>query len=153
MQLYNDSLLICLKVPQSFNVISTTSVVLIQHSPLLVQVTSTNSLKSYHSKLKRTTSPHYSLIGVYRVVFNKSFQVKIMFLVNLGLLEYLGSYYQLDYSGTFFLSHFIRCLLQGCHAGCTDSEYIAFEFRTKKISVVALDDGILNEFHKFLYPI
>ncbi|RHZ57021.1 hypothetical protein Glove_395g66 [Diversispora epigaea] len=67
-----------------------------QHSSLLLQVTSTNSLESYHSELKRTTSPRYGLI---------------------------------------------------------DSEYVAFEFRTKKISVMGLDDEILNEFYKFPYPI
>ncbi|CAG8630717.1 11215_t:CDS:1, partial [Scutellospora calospora] len=27
--------------------------------------TSTNTLESYHSKLKRTLAPHYSLIGAY----------------------------------------------------------------------------------------
>jgi len=36
-----------------------------QHSPLLLQVTSTNPLESYHSELKRTTSSQYGLIGKY----------------------------------------------------------------------------------------
>lgn len=35
-----------------------------QHSPLLLQVTSTNALESYHSELKRTTSSQYGLIGI-----------------------------------------------------------------------------------------
>ncbi|RHZ45070.1 hypothetical protein Glove_692g37 [Diversispora epigaea] len=35
----------------------------------------------------------------------------------------------------------------------TDSEYVAFEFRTKKISVMGVDDEILNEFHKFPFPV
>ncbi|RHZ79647.1 hypothetical protein Glove_143g94 [Diversispora epigaea] len=40
-----------------------------QHSPLLLQVTSTNALESYHSELKRTTSFLYSLIGAsYKIV-------------------------------------------------------------------------------------
>ena len=34
-----------------------------QHSPLLLQVTSTNPLESYHSELKRETSSSYGLIG------------------------------------------------------------------------------------------
>jgi len=34
-----------------------------QHSPLLMQVTSTNPIESYHTELKRTTSSHHSLIG------------------------------------------------------------------------------------------
>lgn len=34
-----------------------------QHSPLLLQVTSTNPLESYHSELKRATSSFYGLIG------------------------------------------------------------------------------------------
>ncbi|CAG8739564.1 21055_t:CDS:2, partial [Cetraspora pellucida] len=34
-----------------------------------------------------------------------------------------------------------------------DSEYVAFEFCTKKISVFEIDDDILFEIHKFLYPI
>uniref|UniRef100_U9U8P1 MULE transposase domain-containing protein n=1 Tax=Rhizophagus irregularis (strain DAOM 181602 / DAOM 197198 / MUCL 43194) TaxID=747089 RepID=U9U8P1_RHIID len=34
-----------------------------QHSPLLLQVTSTNALESYHSELKMTTSPKHGLIG------------------------------------------------------------------------------------------
>lgn len=36
-----------------------------QHSPLLLQVTSTNALESFHSELKRTTSVLHGLIGVY----------------------------------------------------------------------------------------
>ena len=34
-----------------------------QHAPLLLQVTSTNALESYHSELKRMTSPTFGLIG------------------------------------------------------------------------------------------
>ncbi|CAG8812128.1 14545_t:CDS:2, partial [Cetraspora pellucida] len=33
------------------------------HLPLLLQVTTTNALESYHSELKRTTSPQYCLVG------------------------------------------------------------------------------------------
>ena len=36
-----------------------------QHSPLLLQVTSTNPLESYHSELKRLTSSSHGLIGMY----------------------------------------------------------------------------------------
>ena len=35
-----------------------------QHSPLLLQVTSTNPLESYHSELKRLTSSLHGLIGM-----------------------------------------------------------------------------------------
>ena len=34
------------------------------HSPLLLQVTSTNALESYHSELKTRTSRHHGLIGI-----------------------------------------------------------------------------------------
>ena len=34
-----------------------------QHSPLLLQVTSTNPLESYHSEIKRLTSSKHGLIG------------------------------------------------------------------------------------------
>ena len=34
-----------------------------QHSPLLLQVTTTNPLESYHSELKQRTSPSFGLIG------------------------------------------------------------------------------------------
>jgi hypothetical protein len=35
-----------------------------QHSPLLLQVTSTNLLESYHSELKKKTSSLHGLIGM-----------------------------------------------------------------------------------------
>lgn len=40
-----------------------------QHSPLLLQVTSTNPLESYHSELKKTTVKEYGLIGEGRFYF------------------------------------------------------------------------------------
>src|SRR5205085_6887727 len=40
-----------------------------QHSPLLLQVTSTNPLESYHSELKRSSSPKYGLIGAFSFHF------------------------------------------------------------------------------------
>ncbi|RHZ85584.1 hypothetical protein Glove_64g118 [Diversispora epigaea] len=82
-----------------------------QHSPLLLQVTSTNSLESYHSELKRTTSSQHGLIGACHKVV------------------------ELD------------------QKKCTDSEYVAFEFCTKKISIVGISDKILNEIHKFPFPV
>ena len=44
-----------------------------QHSPLLLQVTSTNPLESYHSELKRLTSPKHDLIGTFSFFFTRSF--------------------------------------------------------------------------------
>lgn len=44
-----------------------------QHSPLLLQVTSTNPLESYHSELKSRTSFSYGLIGKYLKYFNNIF--------------------------------------------------------------------------------
>ncbi|RHZ59685.1 hypothetical protein Glove_362g19 [Diversispora epigaea] len=35
----------------------------------------------------------------------------------------------------------------------SDSDYVAFEFRVKKISVTGVDDDILKEIHKFPLPI
>ncbi|RHZ58975.1 hypothetical protein Glove_366g25 [Diversispora epigaea] len=40
-----------------------------QHSPLLLQVTSTNALESFHSELKKTTSPQHGIIGTYLFFF------------------------------------------------------------------------------------
>ncbi|RHZ57425.1 hypothetical protein Glove_388g20 [Diversispora epigaea] len=82
-----------------------------QHSPLLLQVTSTNSLESYHSELKRTTSSQHGLIGACHKVVEPDQKKR------------------------------------------TDSEYVAFEFRTKKISIVGISDEILNEIHKFPFPV
>ena len=36
-----------------------------QHSPLLLQVTTTNAIESYHSELKSTTSSSHGLIGMF----------------------------------------------------------------------------------------
>lgn len=41
-----------------------------QHSPLLLQVTSTNALESYHSQLKRGTSKVHGLIGACHIIIN-----------------------------------------------------------------------------------
>ncbi|CAB4487086.1 unnamed protein product [Rhizophagus irregularis] len=82
-----------------------------QHSPLLLQVTSTNTLESYHSELKRTTSPKHGLIGACN---------------NIVALD---------------------------DKKRTDSECVAYEFRTKKISFIGVDDEILTEIHKFPFPV
>ena len=39
-----------------------------QHSPRLLQVTSTNPLESYHSDLKRTTSSKHGIIGIIQKI-------------------------------------------------------------------------------------
>jgi hypothetical protein len=82
-----------------------------QHSPLLLQVTSTNALESYHSELKRTTSPTFGLIGASHKVV------------------------ELDVKRR------------------SDAEIVAFDFRTKKLSVANVNDEILVEVHKFPLPI
>ncbi|CAG8502496.1 6013_t:CDS:2, partial [Scutellospora calospora] len=82
-----------------------------QHSPLLMQVTSTNPIESYHSELKRTTSPHHGLIGTCHNI------------VAVDAKKW------------------------------SDAEYVAFEFRTKRILAFGVDYEILNEVHKFPYPI
>ncbi|CAG8571756.1 15275_t:CDS:2, partial [Cetraspora pellucida] len=82
-----------------------------QHSPLLLQITSTNALESYHSELKRTTSPQYGLIGACNKI------------VVLDLKKQ------------------------------SDSDYVAFEFRVKKISAVGVEDDVLKKIHKFPFPI
>jgi len=43
-----------------------------QHSPLLLQTTSTNPLESYHSELKNQTSPTHGLIGMAYIYINCS---------------------------------------------------------------------------------
>ncbi|RHZ68380.1 hypothetical protein Glove_295g19 [Diversispora epigaea] len=82
-----------------------------QHSPLLLQVTSMNALESFHSELKRTTSPQHGIIGA---------------------------------------CHKIVTLDQKKRE---DSDFVSFEFRTKKISVMGVDEEILQEIHKFPFPV
>ena len=41
-----------------------------QHSPLLLQVTSTNALESYHSQLKHDSSKTHGLIGACHIVLD-----------------------------------------------------------------------------------
>ncbi|RHZ76932.1 hypothetical protein Glove_187g66 [Diversispora epigaea] len=82
-----------------------------QYSPLLLQVTSTNALESYHSELKKTTSPQHGLIGTCNKI------------VALDLKKR------------------------------SNSDYVAFEFRVKKISATGIDDDIFREIHKFPFPI
>uniref|UniRef100_U9T134 FAR1 domain-containing protein n=1 Tax=Rhizophagus irregularis (strain DAOM 181602 / DAOM 197198 / MUCL 43194) TaxID=747089 RepID=U9T134_RHIID len=36
---------------------------------------------------------------------------------------------------------------------CSDSEHVAYEFRVKRISAVGVDDDILQEIHKFPFPV
>jgi len=82
-----------------------------QHSPLLLQVISTNALELYHSELKRTTSSYYGLIGACN---------------NIVALDLKRR---------------------------SDSDFVAFEFRVKKISAPGIDDDIIQEIHKFPFPI
>lgn len=62
-----------------------------QHSPLLLQVTSTNPLESYHSELKRSSSPKYGLIGIYCTT---SFFLTIFYSFIL-LTPYISTFYYL----------------------------------------------------------
>ncbi|CAG8787166.1 416_t:CDS:1 [Cetraspora pellucida] len=82
-----------------------------QHFPILLQITLTNALESYHSELKRTTSPQYGLISACNKI------------VALDLKKQ------------------------------SDSDYVTFEFRVKKISAVSVEDDVLKEIHKFPFPI
>ncbi|GBB95980.1 hypothetical protein RclHR1_02660001, partial [Rhizophagus clarus] len=79
-----------------------------QHSPLLLQVTSTNALESYHSELKRLTFSQHG--ACHKIV-------------------------ELD------------------KKKCSDSEHVAYEFRVKRILAVGVDDDILQEIHKFPFPV
>ncbi|RHZ77074.1 hypothetical protein Glove_186g2 [Diversispora epigaea] len=82
-----------------------------QHSPLLLQVTTTNPLESYYSELKRLTSSLHGLIGtVHNIV-------------------------DIDYKKR------------------SDSERVAFDFRTKKVSAYRIDDNIIEEIHKFPFSL
>jgi len=42
-----------------------------QHSPLLLQVTTTNTVESYHSELKTTTSPSHGLMGTFSIFYSR----------------------------------------------------------------------------------
>ncbi|RHZ76598.1 hypothetical protein Glove_195g8 [Diversispora epigaea] len=76
-----------------------------------IGVTSTNALESFHSELKRTTSPQHGIIGA---------------------------------------CHKITTLDQKKRE---DSDFVSFEFRIKKISVMGVDEEILQEIHKFPFPV
>ena len=71
-----------------------------QHSPLLLQVTSTNPLESYHSELKRLMSSSHGLIGM-----STSFHSIIYF--HLFLLTHSF----LSFVSLFILSFFISGIL------------------------------------------
>ncbi|CAB4483520.1 unnamed protein product [Rhizophagus irregularis] len=78
-----------------------------QHSPLLLQVTFTNPLESYHSEIKTLTSSKHGLIGAVQNIINVDLKKR------------------------------------------SDSEKVAFDFRTKKISTYGVEDDIIEEIHKF----
>ncbi|GBC09883.1 hypothetical protein RclHR1_00920001 [Rhizophagus clarus] len=82
-----------------------------QHSPLLLQVTSTNPLESYHNELKRLTSFSHGLIGAAHNIIN------------------------------------VDCKKR------SESEVTAFDFHTKKISAYGVDNDIIEEIHKFPFPL
>jgi len=50
-----------------------------QHSPLLLQITTTNPLESYHSELKRTTSSKHDIIGIIQEIWGLNFYFLILF--------------------------------------------------------------------------
>ncbi|RHZ67799.1 hypothetical protein Glove_299g65 [Diversispora epigaea] len=79
-----------------------------QHFSFLLQITSTNAIKSYHSELKRTTVFHHG--ACHKII---AFDTKKR----------------------------------------SDAEYIAFEFHTKQISVIGIDFEIIDQIHKFPFPI
>ncbi|RHZ51234.1 hypothetical protein Glove_481g50 [Diversispora epigaea] len=74
-----------------------------QHFPLLLQVTSTNALESYHSELKKMTSSQHGLIGVCNKIIALDLKRR------------------------------------------SDSDYVAFEFRVKKISVTVNEILFVND--------
>ncbi|RHZ62891.1 hypothetical protein Glove_334g17 [Diversispora epigaea] len=102
-----------------------------EHSPLLLQVISTNSLESYHSELKRTTSLQHDLIDVY--LGARQHSPLLLQVISTNSLE---SYHS-ELKRTTSLQHdLIDVYLGGvCHKVIelnqkkrADSEYITFEF-------------------------
>src|SRR4051794_30928984 len=55
--------------------------------PLLLQVTFTNPLESYHSELKKLTSPLHSLIGMFAFCF--SFSILVKFYLHLSFFTFI----------------------------------------------------------------
>ncbi|RHZ78348.1 hypothetical protein Glove_165g82 [Diversispora epigaea] len=106
-----------------------------QHSPLLLQVTSTNALESYHSELKRTTSSQHGLIGACNKIVA------------------LDSKKRSDSDYVAFEFHVKKISA----AGIDDDilrEIHKFPFPIQKLIVTAgIDDDILREIHKFPFPI
>src|SRR5205085_2904314 len=74
-----------------------------QHSPLLLQVTSTNPLESYHSELKRSSSPKYGLIGIYSFLFLTIFYSFILLMPYISTFNYLFSLFIHTLSGHSFV--------------------------------------------------
>src|SRR2546421_6264450 len=71
-----------------------------QHSPLLLQVTSTNPLESYHSELKRSSSPKYGLISFLFLTIFYSF---ILLMPYISTFNYLFSLFIHTLSGHSFV--------------------------------------------------
>ena len=148
-----------------------------QHSPLLLQVTSTNPLESYHSELKRLTSSSHSLIGMppfhsfiyfHHTLFSfplipysfspfcsiLPFHFLRSSLLSLYLiLPFFPFIFVLPFTSSFL--SFLGAVYNVVDIDCkkrSDSEKAAFDFCTKKISVYSVSNDIIEEIHKFPFP-
>ncbi|CAB4388177.1 unnamed protein product [Rhizophagus irregularis] len=104
-----------------------------QHSPLLLQVTSTNPLESYHSEIKRLTSSKHGLVQFQNCPIKKTNWTSPK--PNTGLVGAVQNIVNIDLKKR------------------SDSEKVAFDFRTKKISAHGVEDDIIEEIHKFPFPL
>ena len=102
-----------------------------QHSPLLLQVTSTNSLESFHSELKK--KHHHYTVWLVRDDFLWLFNPYAQFKPFL-YFRCLHNIVDIDYKKR------------------SEAESASFDFCIKKISVYGVDDDILEEIKKFPFP-
>jgi hypothetical protein len=103
-----------------------------QHSPLLLQVTSTNPLESFHSELKIITSSSHGLIGMWR----------FFFLVTLPACP----------TKTFYILGAVHNIVNVDCKKRSEAESASFNFRIKKISAYGVDVDIIEEIQKFPFP-
>ncbi|RHZ83539.1 hypothetical protein Glove_91g5 [Diversispora epigaea] len=143
-----------------------------QHSPLLLQVTTTNPLESYYSELKRLTSSLHGLIdqsGIEAKGVKKAFsginageQESLWARQHSPLLLQVTTTNPLEsyYSELKRLTSSLHGLIGAVHnivdidyKKRSDSERVAFDFRTKKVSAYRIDDNIIEEIHKFPFSL
>ncbi|RHZ51906.1 hypothetical protein Glove_468g3 [Diversispora epigaea] len=143
-----------------------------QHSPLLLQVTSTNALESYHSELKRTTSFLYGLIGAsYKIVAldqkkraeseNTAFNFRTKKISAYGVDdEFLEEIHKFPFPNSHKWALWARqhspLLLQVTSTNALESYHSELKRTTSflyGLIAYGMNDEFLEEIHKFPFPV